>query len=133
MAACVLARPVPIAFLPALAVHFTNFFLTALVCHLALVARRPDASRLTEFYFCLSIGGVVGGAFNAFVAPAVFDSNVEYPAVLALSCLARPWGLGRRAARWPAVVVASCVLVTLLAVAMIHPPRFMTGWCCRSG
>ena len=96
MLACALARPIPIAFLPALAVHFANFFLTALMCHLALVARRPDASRLTEFYLCLSIGGVIGGALNAFVAPAVFSSNVEYPAVLALSCLARPWGLGKQ-------------------------------------
>jgi hypothetical protein len=123
MMACALARPIPIAFLPALAVHFVNFFLTALVCHLALVARRPDASRLTEFYLCLSIGGVIGGAFNAFVAPAVFSSNIEYPAVLALSCLARPWSLGKRLAAWPAVMVALCGLFTLLAVAIIHPPQ----------
>ncbi len=116
------AAPVPMAFLPALTVHFVNFFLTALVCNLALVARRPDASRLTEFYLCLSIGGVIGGAFNAFVAPAVFNANIEYPAVLALSCLARPWGLGKRRAVWPVVMVVLCGLFTLLAVTIIHPP-----------
>jgi hypothetical protein len=123
MAACALARPIPIAFVPAVAVHFVNFFLTALICHLALVARRPDASRLTEFYLCLSIGGVIGGAFNAFVAPVVFSSNIEYPAVLALSCLARPWSLGKRLAAWPAAMVALCGLFTLVAVAIIHPPH----------
>ena len=108
-------------------VHFVNFFLTALVCHLALVARRPDASRLTEFYLCLSIGGVIGGAFNAFVAPAVFSSNVEYPAVLALSVLARPWGLGKSRAAWPAIVVALCALFTLVAITFVRPPHFLAG------
>ena len=73
-------------------VHLIAFFLTALMCHQRLVARRPDPAHLTEFYLCLSIGGVVGGAFNAFVAPVVFTNVWEYPLVLALSCLARPWG-----------------------------------------
>lgn len=75
-------------------VHLAAFFLTALVCHTALVARRPDPEHLTEFYLCMSLGGVVGGSFNAFVAPVIFNWVVEYPLVLALSCLARPWGKG---------------------------------------
>ncbi len=79
-------------------VHLACFFLTSLVCHQALVARRPDPEHLTEFYLCMSLGGVVGGSFNAFVAPTVFRSVVEYPLVLALSCLARPWGRGRLSA-----------------------------------
>ncbi|MDQ0464340.1 hypothetical protein QO010_002121 [Caulobacter ginsengisoli] len=77
-----------------LAAHLTCFFLTALICHQALVARRPDTAHLTEFYLCLSIGGVVGGAFNAFLAPAIFNTVLEYPLVLILSCLARPFGAG---------------------------------------
>src|SRR5690606_10989229 len=77
-------------------VHLAAFSLTALMCHQRLVARRPDPAHLTDFYLCLSLGGVVGGAFNAFVAPVIFDNVWEYPIVLALSCLARPWGdLGR--------------------------------------
>ncbi len=47
-----------------LAIHLAAFFFTALVCHQALVARRPPPARLTEFYLCLSIGGVLGGGFN---------------------------------------------------------------------
>ncbi len=72
--------------------HLAAFFLTALMCHQALVARRPDPAHLTEFYFWMSFGGVVGGSFNAFLAPVIFDNVWEYPLVLALSCLVRPWG-----------------------------------------
>lgn len=73
-------------------VHLSAFFLTALMCHQELVARRPPPARLTEFYFWMSVGGVVGGAFNAFLAPMIFNDVWEYPIVLALSCLVRPWG-----------------------------------------
>jgi len=82
------------AFLPELALHLEVFFATALVCHQALYARRPTADRLTDFYLWVAVGGVVGGAFNAFVAPQIFNGVIEYPVVLALSCLARPWGDG---------------------------------------
>jgi SAM-dependent methyltransferase len=80
------------AFAIQLPVHLAAFFLTALMCHQALVARRPDPARLTEFYFWMSLGGVAGGSFNAFVAPMIFDNVWEYPLVLVLSCLARPRG-----------------------------------------
>ena len=93
LAICALLFWVP-AFLSELGLHLVCFFVTALVCHQALVARRPPPDRLTDFYVWISIGGVVGGAFNAFVAPLVFTNVVEYPAVLVLSCLARPWGRG---------------------------------------
>eukprot|EP01030_Chromulinospumella_sphaerica_P009431 gene9431-9241_t len=75
-----------------LGIHLVTFFLCALVCHQALVARRPDPSRLTDFYLCMSIGGVVGGAFNAFVAPLVFETVAEYSIVLCLCALVRPFG-----------------------------------------
>ena len=71
------------------------FFFTALVCHQALAARRPAPARLTDFYLSMSLGGVIGGAFNAFAAPVMFNAVWEYPIVLGLACLARPWGRGR--------------------------------------
>ena len=37
-------------------------------------------------------GGVVGGAFNAFIAPVIFNSVIEYPLVLVLAAFARPIG-----------------------------------------
>ncbi|WP_372786104.1 spermidine synthase [Phenylobacterium sp.] len=93
LAACVAILPFTNAsFALQLPVHLIAFFLTALMCHQALVARRPDPARLTEFYFWMSLGGVVGGSFNAFLAPVIFDNVWEYPLVLVLSCFARPWG-----------------------------------------
>ncbi|MFN3522920.1 MAG: spermidine synthase [Phenylobacterium sp.] len=86
--------------------HLSAFFLTALMCHQALVARRPEPSRLTEFYLWMSVGGVLGGAFNALLAPLVFDNVWEYPLVLVLSCLARPWGKGGMEPwRWSSIAV----------------------------
>ena len=76
--------------LPLLILHLLTFGLTALMCHLALFARRPEPRRLTDFYVCVALGGVLGGAFNAFVAPVIFNDVWEYPAVLALAALARP-------------------------------------------
>ena len=64
------------------ALQLAAFFLTALVCHQGLAARRPPAARLTEFYLLVSLGGVLGGAFNAFLAPVMFSSVIEYPMVL---------------------------------------------------
>jgi len=81
-------------FLLQVLLHLSGFFLTALICHQALAARRPAPARLTEFYLLMSLGGVIGGGFNAFLAPLIFRNVVEYPLVLILACLARPWGRG---------------------------------------
>ena len=75
-----------------LPVNLGAFFFTALMCHQTLVARRPPPEQLTEFYFWMSLGGVVGGSFNAFLAPVIFDNVWEYPLVLVAACLLRPWG-----------------------------------------
>lgn len=93
LAACAALLPFTrVGFPIQLALHLTTFFLTALMCHQALVARRPPPQQLTEFYLWMSVGGVLGGSFNAFAAPVIFDNVWEYPLVLALSTLARPWG-----------------------------------------
>ena len=86
-----------------LPLHLIVFFVTALVCHGELAATKPAPSRLTDFYLCIAIGGVLGGVFNAVVAPAVFDSVLEYPLTILIACAVRPWtgaqpsnkGLGR--------------------------------------
>lgn len=66
------------------------FFLSALVCHLALSARRPPVGRLTEFYMYVSIGGVLGGAATALLAPVLFNDVYEYPLALAAVALFLP-------------------------------------------
>jgi hypothetical protein len=60
------------------------------MCHQLLAARRPAPDRLTEFYLLMSLGGVVGGAFTALLAPVIFNMVWEYPLVLVLVGLARP-------------------------------------------
>lgn len=76
-------------------IHLATFFFTALLCHQTLAGRRPAPDRLTEFYLLMSLGGVVGGAFTALLAPVIFPTVWEYPLVLVLVGLARPWGRGR--------------------------------------
>ncbi len=70
--------------------HLIVFFMTALVCHGELARTKPPVARLTDFYLCLAVGGVLGGVFNAVVAPAFFDSILEYPITLLLACAVRP-------------------------------------------
>jgi SAM-dependent methyltransferase len=75
-------------------ISIVAFFFTTLMCHQLLAARRPAPDRLTEFYLLMSLGGVVGGAFTALIAPVMFNDVWEYPLVLVLVGLARPWGRG---------------------------------------
>ncbi|HZY56244.1 MAG TPA: fused MFS/spermidine synthase, partial [Rubrobacteraceae bacterium] len=51
---------------------------------------RPAARHLTEFYLWVAVGGVLGGVFNALIAPITFDTVVEYPLVIVLACLLLP-------------------------------------------
>src|SRR2546422_345949 len=49
--------------------HLGAFFVAAMVCHGELARDRPPPAHLTEFYLWLSVGGVLGGGFNALAAP----------------------------------------------------------------
>ena len=70
--------------------HLTAFFTTALMCHGELAKDRPSAKHLTEFFFWMSLGGVLGGIFNALFAPVVFQNGIwEYPIAMAFACLLR--------------------------------------------
>jgi hypothetical protein len=76
--------------------HLATFFVVAMVCHGELAANRPPPRQLTEFYLWMSIGGAIGGMFNALLAPLLFTTVVEYPLVLVLACLlASPWSVVR--------------------------------------
>ncbi|MGQ2991333.1 MAG: fused MFS/spermidine synthase [Brevundimonas sp.] len=72
------------------AIHLAAFFLTTLMCHQLMARRRPAPDRLTEFYLLMSLGGVVGGAFTALLAPVIFKGVWEYPLVMVLVALFRP-------------------------------------------
>jgi hypothetical protein len=72
-------------------IAFGGFFLTALMCHGELARDRPSTRYLTEFFLLMSVGGALGGTFNALVAPNIFTMGVvEYPLAIFLSCFLRP-------------------------------------------
>jgi len=72
---------------PILLLHLGTFFVLALTCHTSLAGDRPGASHLTEFYFWMSFGGMLGGMFNTLASPVLFNSVVEYPFAVLLACL----------------------------------------------
>jgi SAM-dependent methyltransferase len=74
----------------ALPFHLLAFFIIAMVCHGELMHSRPSADYLTEFYLWISVGGVLGGIFNALIAPILFNSVIEYPLIIVVACLLRP-------------------------------------------
>jgi hypothetical protein len=78
---------VPLPFL--IPLHLAGFLVAALSCHCELAGRRPNTSHLTEFYFWVAFGGVLGGLFNTLLAPIVFRDVVEYPLGLAAACALR--------------------------------------------
>src|SRR5919107_249021 len=70
--------------------HLLGFFVVAMVLHGEVARDRPPARHLTEFYLWVSVGGVLGGVFNALVAPVAFDTVIEYPLMIIMACLFLP-------------------------------------------
>jgi hypothetical protein len=101
--------------------HLVVFFVLTMVCHGELARLRPAPEHLTEYYLLMSVGGVLGGLFNALVAPVWFTMTLEFPLALVAVCLLKPtqaptpertFSLGRHGlllfvlAGWTAVMVA---------------------------
>lgn len=94
---CLLAVSLIVAFLvevthpPALllTLHILLFFVAAIVVHGRLAKDRPSTSHLTEYFLWISVGGVLGGVFNALIAPLLFTHIFEYILVIALACAVR--------------------------------------------
>ena len=118
--------------------HLFFFVVAALACHTRLAADRPGVRHLAEFYLLMSVGGVLGGLFNALVAPNVFDTTLEYPLVIVLACLLLPRRDDNAAAaadaardtpreRWlDAGIPAGVALLTLLLALGVS--RFKFDW-----
>lgn len=110
-------------------IYFSAFFVVALCAHGMLAARRPPSSRLTEFYFAMSIGGVLGGVFSSFVAMYLFSWIAEYPLLLLASLLTVPALRGGNPARgFSTAAIAACVIVAgMAALDQVSPITTVTG------
>jgi spermidine synthase len=127
LAALSLLHAVKSDFRLVIVLHLALLFLAGVLVHGRLADERPAAERLTEYYLLLSLGGVLGGAFAALVAPVAFDSVLEYPLAIVLALALRPGGArgdGRpilQAARGAVVPVA--VLAGVVALVLVGVPR----------
>ena len=82
MAQLVLADLVSNHFMLVILLQYVLFFPVMAACLGRLVTSAPTGRYLTEFYAWIAVGGVLGGVFNAFIAPLLFDRIVEYPLML---------------------------------------------------
>lgn len=82
------------------ALHLAAYFAIASACHVRLARLRPPAGELTGYYLWIALGGALGGAFNALLAPRIFDRPAELAIALALAAgLVPSWGRGRAGGR----------------------------------
>jgi spermidine synthase len=76
--------------------HYALLFVVCMLCHGELYRRRPTDTRwLTEFYFCMSIGGAFGGLFVTLVATQWFDDYHEWLMALLIVALLATYVLFR--------------------------------------
>ena len=106
-----------------LPIHLAGFFVVALVCHGELAHDRPPARSLTEFYLLISLGGALGGVFNAIVAPVVLNSLAEYPVAIVLAALCLPKRSPRippgRYVRWLDVGLPLALGIVVAAIVLL--------------
>ncbi|MCS6857972.1 MAG: fused MFS/spermidine synthase [Sandaracinaceae bacterium] len=91
--------------------------------HIILVGLRPPPEKLTQYYLAIALGGWIGGALVAVVAPIAFGAVWEYPIVLILLAASlvgwrqketeRP-SLLKRAPYWVLTLLLLAVLVSKL-------------------
>jgi hypothetical protein len=94
---------------------------------------RPAADHLTAFYLSMSVGGVIGGAFCAIVAPTLFDWTYEHPLLVLAAALLLPQraylrGIERLWERRRVRTVLTLLLPTLvLLLSLPADQRFWPG------
>ena len=116
----------------AIPLYLLALFVICMACHGELVYRRPAPAFLTRFYLFIALGGALGGAFVAIVAPLVFDSHWELPIVLiAIAELAVivQWRRGGSIARRWIVRSAMVAGVIFLVIFLVSTEvRFREGY-----
>jgi len=83
-----------------LLIFCATLFAVCMVCHGELVRIKPGREHLTSFYLWISVGGVLGSAFVALVAPHVFDRFWEFQIALLGSGVLAAAALVRDRSSW---------------------------------
>lgn len=82
-------------------------------CHGRLADSRPEPARLTEFYLWIAVGGLLGGVFNAVIAPAVFPMLLEYPLMILAAAFLLAEDDGRPSWRLDALLTAGVAAIAI--------------------
>ncbi len=102
-----------------ISVHLVLLYCGALLCHTRLAESRPDPLHLTEFYLWVALGGVLGGVFTATLSPALFNTVLEYPLLVALLPFFRTGRPEKSNFRIP-IVLAAALVVTWMVFRVTH-------------
>ncbi len=100
-------------------VHLVVFFGLELGLHGRLASMKPSATRLTQYFMWVSFGGALGGLFNTFLAPVVFQRVgffIEYP--LALGAGLALLGAGEKLGHWRRELIAVLGVTVSVVIAM---------------
>ncbi|MDP2204859.1 MAG: fused MFS/spermidine synthase [Alphaproteobacteria bacterium] len=108
---------------PGIFFYLVIFFIVTLSCHLQLASRRPlesNSRHLTGFYLMMSVGGALGGIFNAFIVPVLSVRVIELQLALVLSLLLHP---AIRLRSWPSYIIIAilCICASMMGYT---PPQF---------
>lgn len=110
--------------------HLGTFLAIALTAHGNLAQDRPSPRRLTEYYLYLSLGGVLGGAFNVFLAPWLFKGVEEYPLALVMAALLliRPLPNASPSIPWQDFVFPLTLGVLLFGLTLVFQGINLNPW-----
>ena len=110
----------PISIWVTITLHLLVFFFAALVSHQRLAQSRPHVSKLPEYYLWIAVGGVLGGIFNALLAPLLLSTPLEYPAAIILALLVRPVTVQeQKTNKWWRITFPTFIFVLTFGLALV--------------
>lgn len=111
--------PASLPFWADLILHLSAFFLAVMVCHGELAKSRPPTAYLTKYYLIMSFAGMLGGLFNTFVAPFIFNAVYEYPIMIIAALLLRPMPFNKTSVNFNKLLLETAWPVLLLLTGLI--------------
>lgn len=121
-------------------VSILNLFMVSVALHTRLYDGRPSPQHLTLFYLAMSVGGVLGGAFCALVAPLIFDWTYEHLLLLVAAAwligganpfagLGKFWASDGRASRTTGITLAVLTAISIIGALTADSSGFLYRTC----